>query len=90
MGRAKWIERAFSAKGESVKAAGLTDGADTLAAPGQNFMGVRLMTDVPDNAVFRCVKNIVQRNGQFDYAETGSKMPAGDGSGMNGFGAQFI
>ncbi|BCH26173.1 hypothetical protein MesoLjLb_59580 [Mesorhizobium sp. L-8-3] len=31
----------------------------------------------------------MQRNGQFDHAQAGAKVPAGPGDGIDQFGAQF-
>ena len=33
---------------------------------------------------------MVQGDGQFDHAETGAEMAAGDGDGVDGLGPQFV
>lgn len=62
---------------ERVQAAFLTDGADFVAASGQNFMRISLMPHIPNQLVKRGVVDIVQRHGQFDRAQPGGEVPAG-------------
>ena len=52
-------------------------------------MRIRLVTDVPDQRVLGRVEDIVQRDGQFDDAEPGPEVAAGDADGVDQFGAQF-
>ena len=60
-----------------MQAAFLANGADFVAAAGQNFMRVGLMADVPDQAIERRVIHVVQRHGQFHRAEARGKVTAG-------------
>lgn len=46
---------------ERVQTAFLTDGADFVAASGQNFMRISLMPHIPNQLVKRGVVDIVQR-----------------------------
>ena len=46
------------------------------------------MADVPDQPVVGRVEHVMQRDGQFDHAEPGAELAAGDGDGADGFGAQ--
>src|SRR5690606_1625817 len=46
-------------------------------AAGQNLVRIGLMPDIPDQTVFRGVIDVVQGDGQLDYAESGAEMPAG-------------
>ena len=76
--------------GEAGQAAALAQGADAVAAPGENFVRIALMADVPDQAVGRRVEDIVQRHRQFDDAEAGAEMPAGLGDRIDKVRAQLI
>ena len=48
------------------------------------------MADIPDQPVVRRVEHVMQRNGQFDDAEAGAEMSAGDRDRADGFGAQLV
>ena len=48
-----------------------------FATTGQNLVWVGLVTHVPDKAVFRGIEAVVQCDGQFDHAETGTEVTAG-------------
>ena len=67
----------LGAQRETVEAAGLADGAQALAAPGQDLVGINLVADVPDEPVLRRVEDVVQCQGEFDYAKIGPKVAAG-------------
>ncbi len=58
--------------------------------PGENFMGIGLMADVPNQTVARCVEHVVQGDGQFDHAEPGAKVSTGGRNGGDGLSAQFV
>ena len=90
MGRAEGIVFALGAFGEAREATSHAQRADAVATVGENFMRVSLMADIPDETIFRCVEHIMKRDGEFDDAETGTEMAAGDGHCVDGFGAQFI
>ena len=47
------------------------------------------MADIPDQPILGRVENPMQRHGQFNDAKPGAQMPAGDGDGVDHFGAQF-
>ena len=38
-------------------------------------MGIGLMTYIPDNAIVRCVVDMVQSDSELDHAQACSKMP---------------
>ncbi len=38
-------------------------------------MAIRLMADIPYDAVFRCIKNIMEGYSEFYYSETRGEMP---------------
>ena len=48
------------------------------------------MTHVPDQPVLGGVENIMQRHGQFDHAQTGAEMAAGDGDDVDHIAAQLL
>ena len=48
------------------------------------------MADVPDQAVVGRVEHPVQRDGQFDHAEAGAEMAAGDRDRVDGLLAQLV
>ena len=90
MGRAKGIVFAFRALGEPVQPTLLAQRANAVAAPGQYLVGIGLVPDVPDQPILRRVENMVQGDRQFDHAQTGPQVPAGDGDGAHRLGAEFI
>ncbi len=87
---AEGVIRRFAAFGETGQPVLHPQGADPVTSPGQDFMGIALVADVPDNLVFRCIKDGMQGDGQFDHAQTRAQMPAGDGNRRDGFSAEFI
>ncbi len=76
MRRAERIVFALAALGEAVQPALLADGADAVAAAGQDLMGIGLMADIPDQPVGRGVENVMKRDGQLDDAEACAQMAA--------------
>ena len=48
------------------------------------------MADVPDQPVARRVEDIMDGGGEFDHAETGAEMAAGDGDRVDRFLTQFV
>ena len=69
---------ALGALGEAGKAAALAQRADAVAPAGEDLVRIGLVADVPDQPVARRVEHVVQRDGQFDDAEAGAEMAAGD------------
>lgn len=61
-----------------------------MAAARENLVGVCLMADVPNEAVVRCVEDIVQSDCKFDDAEGGAEMAARGGDGAEGFPAELV
>ena len=90
MRRAERIVFALGALGEAGQAAAHAQGADTVAAAGENLVRVGLVADVPDDAVARRVEQIMQRDRQLDYAEAGAEMAAGDRDGIDRLLTQLI
>ena len=62
----KRIVLTFLRRGERTDAAELAIGAELFAATRQYLMTVSLMTDIPHDAVFGSVENIVQGYRQLD------------------------
>ena len=81
---------ALGALGEAGQAAAHAQRADAVAAAGEDLVRIGLMADVPDDAVARGVEHVMQRDRQFDHAEAGAEMAAGDGDRIDGLGAQFV
>src|SRR6266566_9210288 len=54
-----------------------------LAGPGQEFVDVRLMAGVPQDPVPRALEYPMERQGQLDHSEVGTKMAARLGDGCD-------
>ena len=76
MGRSERVVFAFRALGETAQACALPQSSDPIAPTGQDLVRVGLVTDVPDDAIFRRVENIVECDRQFHNAEAGSEVTA--------------
>ena len=87
---AERVVLALRAFGETRQAILLAQGADTVAAPGDDLVRIGLVADVEDDLVVRRVEHIVQRHGQFDHAKTRAEVTAGHGDGVDHFRAQFL
>ena len=81
---------ALGALGETGQPAALAQGADAIAAPGQNLVRIGLVSDVPDQFVVGRVEHGVQRHRQLDDAQSGAEMAAGIGYCVDGLGPQFV
>ncbi len=81
---------AFAALGETRKPGFLPQGADTVAAAGEDLVGIDLMAHIPDDPVARGVEHMVQRHGQLDHAEPGTEMSAGLGNRRDRLGAKLV
>ena len=90
MGGAERIVVALGALGETGQSAAGAQGADAVAAAGEDLVRIGLVADVPDQAVARGVEDVVECGSQFDDAEAGAEMAAGDGDGVDGFHPQFV
>lgn len=77
MADAQHVVFALTAPWERMQAAFLANGADFIAASGEDFVWVSLMAYVPDELVKRGVIDIVQRHGEFHRAQPGGEMSAG-------------
>ena len=57
---ARWVAR---------ETLSLTEGREALGATGKHFVGVGLMTGIPENDVLGRVEYAVDGEGEFDHAE---------------------
>src|SRR3984957_9127124 len=90
MGSAEGVVFALSAFGEAGEPAALTQGADAIAAAGQDLVRIGLVADVPHQPIVRCVKYVVERHRELDHAQTGAKMATCDRHGIDRLLSQFI
>jgi hypothetical protein len=90
MGCAEWIVFALVALGKTGKPATLAQRANTIAPAGQDLMRVSLVAHVPDQAVIRCIENVMKSDGQFDYTQARTQMAAGNRNRVDGLLAQLI
>ncbi len=81
---------AFGALGEAGQAPALADGADAVAAAGQNLVRIGLVADVPDHPVPGGVEDVMQGDGQLDHAQAGAEMAPGHRHRIDGLRPQSI
>ena len=72
------------------KSAALAQGADAVAAAGENLVRIGLVADVPDQPVGRRIEDVVQRHRQLDHAKAGAEMAAGDRHSIDRLLPQFV
>ena len=65
--------RPFREAGQAILS---TDAVHAFPAPGQDFVGIGLVADVPDQAVFRGIEDVMQGNGQFQDTQAGAEVAA--------------
>ena len=68
---------AFTAQGKGGRTGFAADQWHLLAAAGQNFMRICLMTHIPYQTVIRGIKDVMQGDGQLNNAQTRAEMSAG-------------
>ena len=51
--------------------------AEPVPPTGQDFMGIGLVTDIPDQLIFRSLKNVMKRNHQIHRAQRTCEMSTG-------------
>ena len=68
----------------------MAQGVHTVAPPGQHFVRIALVADVPDDLVPRRVKNRMQSHRQFHHAKRRAQVASGLGHRLDDFGAQLI
>ena len=67
---------AFAAGRERRQAILLLDRMQLIAAAGEHLVRIRLMADIPHQAVVRRVEDIMQGDREFDRAEPGGEVAA--------------
>ena len=90
MGGAKGVIGAFAAFGEARKAVLLPNGADAVAAPGQDLVRIALVGHIPDHLVAGRIEDRMERDGQFHHAQARAEVATGFGDGGDGFQSQLI
>ena len=89
MTSAEGIEGRFVHTGETAEAAIGADGGEAVSASSDDFMGISLVTDVPDKFVVGGVEDVVQGESEFYGAETGGKVAGMAGKGVYDVVAQL-
>ena len=74
--RTKGVVNTLGAVREGRQAILLLDRSQTRTATGDDLVRIGLMAHVPDDAIVRRVEHVMQRDGQFDRAQAGSKVSA--------------
>ena len=87
---AKGVVFTFLALRERCHAVLLLDGVDAVAAAGEDLVRIGLVADIPHQLVHRGVVQVVQRHGQFDHAQAGSKMATTPAYRFDQVGPQFF
>ena len=90
MTRAERVVLALGAFAEAGQAAGLTQGADAVAAAGEDLVGVGLVANIPNQLVGRRVEHMMERDGELDHAKARAEMAAGHRDGCNQLLSQLL
>ena len=86
---AEGVVGALGAGGERRKAVFLLDRSQAVAATGQHFVRVSLMSDVPDQSVLRGVVDMMQGHGELDRPESCGEVAAPGRDGVDQVVTQF-
>ena len=86
----KRIKSTLAAAGKSGNSVKLAQGMKSIASTGKQFVGIGLMPDIPDDFIPGGIKNIMNRNCQFDSPQTGGQMTAGLGYHIDNNFANFF
>ena len=78
------------AGGKRREALVLLDGVQPLAPAGQHLVRVGLVPHVPDQPVVRGIEHVMQRNREFDGAQSRGKMPASGADAVDQELAQLL
>lgn len=89
MAGAETVVVALGALGETRQAAAHAQGADAVAAAGENLMWISLMADIPDEPIAWGVEHEMQGDRELDHAETGAQMTAGHRNRVDGLATQL-
>ena len=78
MATGEGVVRTLFRRGERTHTTHLAVGAERVSSARQNLMAVGLMTHIPYDTVFGCIKDIVQCHGDLHHTKTGSEMSGVD------------
>src|SRR5215467_7500038 len=90
MGGTERIILALGALGETREASALAQGADAVAAAGEDLVRIGLVAHVPNQPVARRVEDPVQRDGELHDAEPGTQMSSRHRYDVDGLLPQLI
>ena len=76
--------------GEAGQATALAQGSDAIAPPGQDFVRIALVPDIPDQAVARRLEHVMQGHRELDDPEAGAEVSAGLRDRVDQVLSQFI
>src|SRR5690606_13870716 len=83
MADAECVVLAFGARRKRREAAVLLDGVQPVASAGEHLVRIRLMADVPHEAVVRRVEDVMERNRQLYRAEARGEVAAARADGLD-------
>ena len=86
---AKGVEGRLVDAGETAKTAIRAYGWEKVATTGDDFVGVGLVADIPDEFVVGGVEDVVEGEGEFDSAKRGGEMTRVECEGMDDVVTQF-
>ena len=75
MSHAEGVVLTFRTLRKTCQPVGLSHAVHLSPAAGEDFMGIGLVTYIPDNAIVRCIVDMVQSDSELDHAQACSKMP---------------
>jgi len=87
---AEGVIRALATTRKAGDAVQLAQRAHLVAAARQDLVRIALVADVPHDAVFRRIEDVMQRNGQFDRTQVRRQMAARLRDGIEHEGAQLV
>ena len=79
MAGVKGVMGAFHPFGEAADTAGLAQRVKKCLSAREQFMGIGLVTHVPDYFISGGIKDVMESDGKFDDAQVWSQMPPGAG-----------
>ena len=90
MTNAEGVVVTFSAARKSGQTTRLSDACHALAAPGENFVRVSLMANIPDQPIMGRVEHVMQCNRKLNRAEASRQMATRFADGLNQKTTEFI
>ena len=83
MSRDEGVVFALARPWEPAQAVFLAEGMELFHPPGEQLVGIALMPHVPDQAIQRRIKNLMQSHRQLHHPQIGGQMAAGLRDGLN-------